>query len=159
MIEQTRQIILGIVLGMLSFLKPIEGELSTLFLIFMMNFFFGYISGMIANGEDWNIKKAIRCLGEAAIFFLLCASIYAVGKFKEQEAGAIQTVSLVTYLIIYFYSCNVLRNCKKIFRENTAPWYVVSVLYWFLRFKFIESIPLLNEYLNTKDAKGHEETH
>jgi len=159
MIEQTRQIILGIVLGLLSYLKPIEGELSTLFLIFFMNFLFGYLSGMIAEQEEWDNKKALRCVGEAAIFFLLCASIYAIGRFKGQMAGAIQCVSLVTYLIIYFYGCNVLRNCKKIFREGTTPWHVVSVLYYLLRFKFIERTPLLSEYLNVKDMKSYEEAH
>ena len=61
--EQIKNIIVGIVLSVLAYLKPIEGELSALFLIFFLNFFFGYLSGTIANGEDFQFKKALRCVG------------------------------------------------------------------------------------------------
>ena len=70
MIEQVKNVIVGIVLSVLAYLKPIEGELWSLFLIFFVNFVFGYLSGMIANGEDWNNKKALRCVGEATVFFV-----------------------------------------------------------------------------------------
>ena len=70
--------------------------------------------------------------------------------------GAVQCVSFVTYVVIYFYSLNVLRNCKKIFREKTAPWHVVSWIYYVLRFKFIEKIPFLQDYLNVSDGRTEE---
>lgn len=148
MIEQAKNILVGIFLSVLAYLKPIEGELWSLFLIFFINFLFGYLSGMIAYGEDWNNKKALRCVGEATVFFVLCTAIYAIGRFKGQMSGAVQCVSFVTYVVMYFYSLNVLRNCKKIFREKTAPWHVVSSLYYVLRFEFIKKIPFLSDYLN-----------
>ena len=111
---------------------------------------------MIANNEDFNFKKALRCIGEAAVFFVLCMAVYAVGKFKGQHQGAIQCVSFITYAIMYFYSLNILKNCKKIFKEETAPWFVVSFLYYILRFKFVEKIPYLEDYLNV--AKKESET-
>lgn len=148
MIEQVKNIIVGVVLGVLAYLKPIEGELWSLFLIFFLNFLFGYLSGMIANGEEWDNKKALRCVGEATVFFVLCTAIYAIGRMKGQMEGAVQCVSFVTYLVIYFYGINILRNCKKIFKEGTAPWHVVSALYYFLRLKFVEKIPGLANYLN-----------
>lgn len=150
MIEQIKKVTVGIVTAVLAYLKPIEGELWSLFLIFFLNFVFGYLSGMIANGEDFRFKKAFRCIGEAAVFFILCTAIYAIGRFKEQEEGALQCVSFITYTIIYFYGTNVLKNLQQIFKKDTAPWSVVSFLYYVLRFKFIERIPLLNEYLNIK---------
>ena len=153
MIEQIKNLIVGIVLSVLAYLKPIEGELWSLFLIFFVNFVFGYLSGMIANGEEWNNKKALRCVGEATVFFVLCTAIYAIGRFKGQMGGAVQCVSFVTYVVIYFYSLNVLRNCKNIFRAKTAPWHVVSWIYYVLRFKFIEKIPFLSDYLNVSDGK------
>ena len=148
MIEQVRNVIIGITTAVLTYLKPIEGELWSLFLIFFLNFLFGYLSGMIAGHEDFDFKKAFRCVCEAAVFFVLCTAVYAVGRFKGQDAGALQCVSFITYTIIYFYAANVLRNLKKVFKEQTAPWMVVSFLYYALRFKFIERIPFLSEYLN-----------
>ena len=111
-------------MAVLAYLKPIEGELWSLFLIFFVNFVFGYLSGMIAKGEDFNFKKAFRCIGEATVFFILCTAIYAIGKFKGQEAGALQCVSFITYTIIYFYSTNVLKNLMKrkgLYGEKQQP--------------------------------------
>jgi len=154
MLEQIKNVVVGIVLSVLAYLRPIEGELWSLFLIFFLNFLFGYLSGMIANGEEWDNKKALRCVGEATVFFVLCMAIYAIGRLKGQMNGALQCVSFVTYCVIYFYGLNILRNCKKIFRKNTAPWHVVSWLYYVLRLKFVEKIPFLADYLNLKDEQA-----
>lgn len=151
MFEQIKQMVIGIIIAVLAYLKPIEGELWSLFLVFFLNFLFGYLSGMIANGEEWDFKKALRCVGEATVFFVLCTAIYAIGRLKGQMDGAVQCVSFVTYLVIYFYGLNILKNCKKIFKKDTAPWHVVSALYFVLRLKFVERIPFLSEYLNSKD--------
>ena len=148
MFEQVKNVVVGIAMAILAYLKPIEGELWSLFLVFFLNFFFGYLSGMVANREDFNIKKAFRCIGEASVFFVLCTAIYAIGKLKGQDGGALQCVSFITYTIIYFYGTNVLKNLKKIFKPHTAPWLVISFLYYVLRFKFIERIPFLSDYLN-----------
>lgn len=152
MTEQIKNVIVGIVLAILAYLEPINGELQALLLVFFLNFLFGYLSGMV-KGEDFSLKKALVCVGHATIFFILCAAVYVIGRLKGQMAGAVQCVSFITYLILYFYSLNILRNCKKIFKENTAPWYVVSFLYFILRFKFIEKIPYLSDYLNKEEKK------
>ena len=153
MVGHIKDVLIGVILSIVAFLEPIEGELSTLFLIFFCNFLFGYLSGMIANNEEFDFKKALRCVGEAAVFFVLCMAVYAVGRFKGQQLGAIQCVSLITYVIMYFYGLNILKNCKKIFKEGTTPWHVVSFLYYVMRFKFIEKIPYLEVYLNKADEK------
>ena len=156
MIEKLKDLFICFVMSVLAYLKPIEGELWSLFLIFALNFVFGYLADMIANGEDFKFKKAFRCICEATVFFILCAVIYAIGRFKGQEAGALQCVSFITYTIIYFYSMNVLRNLKQIFREGTTPWNVIAFLYYVLRFKFIKRIPLLSDYMNIKHIKQNE---
>lgn len=150
MIEQVKNVIVGIIIAILAYLEPINGELQTLFLVFFLNFLFGYLSGMV-KGEDFDLKKALVCVLHATIFFVLCAAVYIVGRLKGQMSGAIQCVSFITYLIIYFYGLNILRNCKKIFKENTAPWQVVNALYFILRFKFIEHVPFLKDYIDSQN--------
>ena len=85
MFTYIKEIIVGVLLAVLAFLKPVEAELWTLFLIFFLNFCFGYLSGMIANNEEWDYRKALRCVGEAAIFFVLVVAIYIYGVLKQQE--------------------------------------------------------------------------
>lgn len=146
--ERLKDIIVGVVIAVLAYLKPIEGELSSLMIIFFLNFVFGYLSGMIAKGENFSFKKAIVCVGHATVFFVLCASIYMIGRLKGQMDGATQCVSFISYLVLWFYGVNILKNLKLIFKKGTPPWYVVSVLYYILRFKFVEKIPYLESYLN-----------
>ena len=148
MIEQIKDMIVGVLLAVLAYLRPIEGELWSLFLVFALNFLFGYLSGMIANKEDFQIKKALRCVGEATAFFVLCMAIYVIGRLKGQMGGATQCVSFVVYLVLYFYGLNILKNFQKMLKKGTAPEQVVGALYWVLRFKFIEKVPFLSEYLN-----------
>ena len=148
MLEQFRSLLVGITLAVLAFLKPIDGELTSLLLVFFLNFVFGYLSGMIANREDFDLKKALRCGGEATVFFVLCCAIYTIGKVKGEHQGALQCVSFISYVVIYFYALNILKNLKKIFKYDTPPWYVVAFIYYVLRFKFIEKVPYLTEYLN-----------
>ena len=149
MIEQIKNMAVGIVLAILAYLEPIESELQSLFLVFFLNFLFGYLSDMV-KGKEFSLKKALVCIGHATIFFILCAAVYVIGRLKGQMEGSVQCVSFITYLVIYFYSLNILRNCKKIFKDETAPWHVVNTLYFILRFKFIEKIPYLKEYLDTQ---------
>ena len=155
MVGYVREILIGVFLAIAAFLKPIESELWTLFLIFLSNFAFGYLSGMVANNEEFDFKKAFRCICEATVFYALCAIIYAIGKFKGQMHGAVQTVSVITYVICYFYGLNVLKNCKKMFRKGTAPWQVVAFLYYVLRFKFVEKIPYLSEFLEVHEDSSN----
>ena len=149
MIENVRSLLVGIALAVLAFLKPIGGELLSLTVVFFLNFLFGYLSGMVARHEDFSLKKALRCGAEATVFFVLCCAVYAVGQMKHQQQGALQCVSFVTYVVLYFYGLNILRNLKLMFRPQTAPWQIVAFLYYLLRFKFIERVPGLAEYLNT----------
>lgn len=148
MADRIKDIVVGVVLALLAYLKPIEGELSSLMIVFALNFIFGYLSGMIAKGENFELKKAVVCIGHATVFFVLCAAVYAIGRFKGQMEGSVQCVSFISYLVFWFYGCNILKNLKLIFRKGTPPWYVVSFLYYLMRFKFIEKIPYLSDYLN-----------
>ena len=148
MTDKVKDIIIGVVIAILAYLKPIEGELSSLMIVFVLNFIFGYLSGMIAKGENFELKKAVVCIGHATVFFVLCAAVYAIGRLKGQMTGSVQCVSFISYLVLWFYGCNILKNLKLIFKKGTPPWYVVSFLYYLMRFKFIEKIPYLTAYFN-----------
>ena len=154
MADRIKDIIVGVVPAILAYLKPIEGELSSLMIVFVLNFVFGYLSGMIAKGENFELKKAVVCIGHATVFFVLCAAIYVIGRLKGQMEGSVQCVSFISYLVLWFYGCNILKNLKQIFKKGTPPWYVVSFLYYLMRFKFIEKIPYLSDYLNYEEKEG-----
>lgn len=113
MIDNIRHLLVGITIAVWAFLKPIEGDLLSLIIVFFLNFFFGYLSGLIANREDFELKKALRCIAEATIFFVLCCAIYTIGNLKHQPEGALQCVSFVTYVVLWFYTLNILKTSKR----------------------------------------------
>lgn len=77
MIENIRSLFVGIALAVLAFLQPIEGELKSLMIVFFFNFLFGYLSGMIASHEDFDIKRLydvsqrLLCFLSSAVLFIL----------------------------------------------------------------------------------------
>lgn len=158
--EDYRTLIAGFLAGVLGWLEPIAGDVFTLFYIFVMNFVFGYLSGRIVYGEDFNFKKAFECISQSAIFFLTVFSIYMIGDLKNQEEGAIQLVSTVVYVVIYFYTTNILKNIRKFLKTGTPGYKVVDFLYYLLSFEIIHKIPVLSDYLEkqpeNKECNGAE---
>jgi len=148
--DNYRTLIAGLIAGILGWLEPISGDVFTLIYIFALNFLFGYLADRIAAGNDFSLKKAWRCLTEATLFFLLVVSIYGIGKLKHQPEAAIQCVSTVAYIVMYFYATNILRNLKQVLRPATPAFRVVDFLYYIVSFEIIHRIPFLSDYLNKK---------
>lgn len=150
-----RTLISGLIASVLGFLEPIVGDVFALLTIFVLNFAFGLLADRIVNGKDFDFKKAWRCIVEATIFFLIVTCIYLVGKLKDQDEAAVQCVSSVSYVVIYFYTTNILRNIKKFLKTGTPAYKVVDFLYFLLSFEVVQKIPVLKEYL--EQDKGKEE--
>ena len=49
MIDNIRHLFVGITIAVWAFLKPIEGDLLSLVIVFFLNFFFGYLSGLLCS--------------------------------------------------------------------------------------------------------------
>ena len=147
--DYIRALLVSIFTGITAFLHPISGDVYSLLLVFLVNFLCGLIAAY-CKGEKFDFKKAFRCVTEAAMFFFLIASIFAVGKFKGNESGALQCVSFVVYAVTYFYSVNVLRNLQNIFKPGTAAYSAVKFLYYIISVEFVKNIPYLQDYLNSR---------
>ena len=80
MADRIKDIVAGVVLALLAYLKPIEGELSSLMIVFALNFVFGYLSGMIAKGENFELKDRWKALFNAYHLYLIwfCGSMDAI---------------------------------------------------------------------------------
>lgn len=132
----------------MAYLNPLNGELQSLVALFAVNFFVGLLTGVIVNGESFSFKKAWKCIVECLTFLLLVCCIYFIGERKGDTAGALWCVSAVSYGVIYFYACNILRNLQQLFKEGTVPYKVVSFLYYIVSVEFVKKIPYLSNYLN-----------
>lgn len=142
-----------IVSGILAFFEPIAQNIFSLGFVFVVNLLVGIITATVFCGEKFSIAKAGRCIMEAAVFFFLCASVYVCGKMNGNEQGAINTVSMFVYVILFIYARNVIKNFRRITRKDTPAWFVLDFIYNVLSFEFIKCVPGLSTYIREKDDK------
>ncbi|MBK5720152.1 hypothetical protein JGH11_04625 [Dysgonomonas sp. Marseille-P4677] len=135
-----------IVTSFTSFFNPIHDFLLVVFVLFILNFLYGLISDLV-QGSDFSLKKAFQSIWYVAGFMLLLFMTFGIGKKMHLEhQSVINFTSWITWVVIYFYGTNILRNWNIIQPKNQ----VVSLLYWVASVKFVEKIKYLNEYFKNK---------
>lgn len=145
-----KNLLIGLITSVTAYLNPISGDVKSLIALFVVNFMFGLLAGLLINNESFSFKKAFRCVLEAMSFFVLVSAIYYIGEQKGNPEGSLQCVSFVTYSVFYFYGVNVLRNWKQLCRKESATYKCVSFLYYVVSVEFIKNIPFLDNYKKMK---------
>lgn len=145
--EHLRFMIATLFANVAALLFPIRNDIFGLVLLFAVNFFFGLLSDL-SNHRDWSFKKAFRLFRDAAVFFTMVTSIYMLGCLKGEEAAAVQCVSFLTYVAIYFYGTNILRNARLITQEHSTLFRVLDFLYYVFSLAIIQRNKYLSNYMN-----------
>ncbi len=137
-------------------LFPIKNDIFGLVLLFTLNFFVG-LSADLSNRREWSFKKAFRLFRDAAIYFVMIASIYLMGHLKGEEGAAVQCVSFLIYVAIYFYGTNILRNARMITQHGSTLFRILDFLYYVLSLRIIERFDYLKSYVGEyeNDDKKH----
>lgn len=152
MTDYLKTLFVGLVTSIAAYLSPISGDIKSLIALFVINFLFGLMAGLLANNETFSFKKAFRCILEAMAFFVTVSAIYYIGEQKGNPDGALQCVSFVTYSVFYFYGVNVLRNWKQLCRKGSATYKCVAFIYYVVSVEFIKNVPFLNNYQTKEGA-------
>ncbi|MDR0825304.1 MAG: phage holin family protein [Prevotella sp.] len=127
-----------------NFFQPIHDFLLIIFILFILNFLYGLLSDMI-QGSDFSLKKAFQSIWHVVGFMLLLFLSFGIGKKMHlPDDSVVDFTSWITWVVIYFYGVNILRNWKAIQPKNQ----VVAFLYWVLSVKFVEKIKYLREYFS-----------
>jgi len=152
-----KTVIVSLLTGLAAYLHPLTGDLYSLVSVFVLNFLFGLLAGLLANSECFQFRKAWKCVSEAAVFFVMVCAIYFIGEHKGNPDGALQCVSFVTYSVLYFYTVNILRNLKLLLPDGSVGCKVVAWLHWVVSVEFVKKIPRLSEYLNVREGGKDED--
>lgn len=150
--DEVRVVIANLISAVFSFLSPIQDFMTSIVVLFIVNFVFG-LTADIVDGAGWKWRKAFKFFTHCLIFFALAASVYVCGHFMHNESGAIQCVTYICYVAIWAYSINVCRNLRVIIKEGTPLYKVVDIIYYVLTLKVVDKIPFVNDYLNNKKEK------
>jgi hypothetical protein len=137
-----------------ALLFPIKNEILGLVILFAVNFIFGLLADL-SNHREWSFRKAFCFFRDAAVFFIVVASVYLLGYFKEEQDAVVQCVSFLTYVAIYFYGTNILRNARMLTNERSTLFAVLNFLYYLLSLRVLEKSESLKGYFeHERDRKN-----
>ena len=136
-------------------LFPIRNDIFGLVLLFSLNFVVGLFADL-SNHRDWSFKKAFCFFRDAAVYFVMVASMYVLGHLKGEEQAAVHCVSFMIYVAIYFYGTNILRNARMLTQEHSTLFRILDFLYYVLSFKIVGKYGYLKSYMESyeKDKKN-----
>ena len=126
-------------------LFPIRNDIFGLVLLFGVNFLVGLLAD-VGNRREWSFRKAFRFFRDATIYFVMVTSIYMLGRLKGEESAAVHCVSFMTYLAIYFYGTNILRNARLITNEQSTLHRILDFLYYIMSLRVMERYACLKDY-------------
>lgn len=103
------------------------------------------LAGIIADRGDWQKRKFIRAFIFLTIYFGIILMGYWTGiVMKESEESILTFSSWISWVMIYYYVANVLRNLNTRFPESKT----IAFLYWVVTVKFISKINFLDDFYN-----------
>ena len=120
--------ILFIITGIISIFSPLQDILYALFLSFLFNIITGIITDVHVNKKTFEIKKAFDAIIHFTFYIALVYFIYNVSvNLGDADSGRVG-VKWATYIVIYFYLTNILRNASKVFPQNQTISFMYMVL-------------------------------
>lgn len=136
---------------LLDFFYPIHNFLLVIAIFATLNI----IIGSWADTGCWSFRKAFKAIMYLIGYMALLLLSFATGVFMNQsEATVADFTSWITWVMIYFYSANILRNWNIKQPDNR----VIEFLYWVATFKIIDKLEFLGEFLKHKKEHKTDET-
>jgi hypothetical protein len=130
--------------AILAYFEPIQSVLAAVTWLFVLNFLFGLLAGVIAQKESFNFRKAFVCVSEASVFLLILAVVFYIGDHIGVRTGALQAVSTITYALIYFYAVNIFKNLRQLFPGSKA----IAFIHYLISVEVLQKLPHLNRFLS-----------
>lgn len=153
--DTVKYIFASLLANIAGLLFPIRNDIFGLVLLFSLNFVVGLFADL-SNHRDWSFKKAFCFFRDAAVYFVMVASMYVLGHLKGEEQAAVHCVSFMIYVAIYFYGTNILRNARMLTQEHSTLFRILDFLYYVLSFKAVGNCSYLKNYMESyeKDKKN-----
>ena len=145
--DSLKVVVASLLANIIGLLFPIRNDIFGLVLLFGVNFFIGLMAD-ISNRREWSFRKAFRFFRDAAIYFVMVASIYLLGHLKGEEFAAVHCVSFMIYIAIYFYGTNILRNARMITNEHSTLYRILDFLYYVVSLRMLEHVVYLKDYFD-----------
>ena len=146
----TRSMVMAFLTVMLNFFTP----LYDFFYVIIGLATIDIIAGLLADHGNWKKRKAIKAFIYLCLFFCVVLTSYAVGIVMRQGLDSMVAFSSwLTWVMIWFYATNILRNLHIRFPESKY----IAFLYWVATVKFISKINFLEEFQANKQKEENKQ--
>ena len=106
--------------------------------------------GLAADRCRFRKSKFFRSIVYLLVYLLILAVSFWVGIKMERDPSATKAfVSWITWVVVYCYAVNVLKNMRTVFPESR----VVAFLYWVGSVKFLSKVHYMEEYMRQRDKR------
>jgi hypothetical protein len=130
---------------MSSLINPIHDFVVAIMVLATINI----IMGALAD-TYWSFKKAFKAFIYLGGYLLLLILSVLVSKLMHIKHGdTVEFTSWITWVMIWFYIVNILRNWGIRQPDNR----VIKFFYWVVSFKIVEKIKFLKEF-NDKEKEN-----
>lgn len=109
------------------------------------------VAGILADHGHWKKRKFRRAFTLLIIYFTIILLAYWTGIMMQESKESILTFSSwISWVMIYYYVGNTLRNLNTRFPDSKT----IAFLYWVVTVKFINQISFLEDFYNSKQNKN-----
>ena len=151
--ETLRAVVITLFAAIATYLDPIQGSLVGILALLLVNFAVGFVTGLIVQDENFSFKKFVCACGEGAFFLGILSFTYFLGEHNGNARETVLCISGITYIIIYCYSINILKNVKRWLIKDSPFKMFINMLYYILTVEFLKKFPAFEKYKNKTEEQ------
>ena len=149
MIDAIKISLAAILGGIYSYFEPVHNPMIVLAIVFTGDIFAGILVDIIVNDDRIRIKKFLLAVAFLALYSVIIASVFVIGKLMGDMDEALVIVKSLTYVFALFYTSNFFRNLK-ILAPNNKP---IAFLAYILSLHIVKKVPELAKFLGLTTSK------
>lgn len=120
--------ILFAITGIVSVFSPLHDVLFALIMSFAFNILTGIVADVHVNKAGFKIHKAFDAIIHLTFYVALVYFIYNItSSLGDTESGRMG-IKWVTYIVVYFYLTNILRNASLVYPKNQTISFIYEVM-------------------------------
>ncbi len=149
--DAIRVIFITSLAALAAYLDPVSGALQSILGLLLINFIVGLFTGLIVEDESFSFKKFKAAVCEGAFFLGLISFTFYLGERNGNATETLYCVSAITYIIIYCYSVNVLKNVRMWLTKGSPSFSAVDMIYYILTIEFVKKFPAFDKFKQTEN--------
>lgn len=144
--DTVKAILITTLAAAVTYLEPIQGLVVGILALLALNFGVGFVTGLVVEHESFSFAKFKVAACEGAFFLGLLSFTYFLGDHNGNPKETVSCISAMTYIIIYCYGVNMLKNARKWVIQECAFKMVLDMIYYILTVEFIKKFPAFDKY-------------